>query len=90
MVKQSPMLKGHNSDLTVRGKNFHIQTEDWGEQNPYLVSRIFCNGAVLKTVKVSYAEALKEASVRHHEALKLALQKQHHQVMDALLEGKLP
>ncbi|HRO66147.1 MAG TPA: hypothetical protein PL182_01130 [Pseudobdellovibrionaceae bacterium] len=84
------MLKGYNSDLTVRGRSYHIQTEDWGDGNPFLVSRIFQNGAVLKTVKVPYGEALKESSVRTHEALKLALQKQHGAIMDALLEGRLP
>ncbi|MBX3039848.1 MAG: hypothetical protein KF789_03940 [Bdellovibrionaceae bacterium] len=84
------MLKGYNSDLTVRGRSYHIQTEDWGDANPFLVSRIFQNGAVLKTLKVPYSEALKESSVRTHEALKLALQKQHGEIMDALLEGRLP
>lgn len=84
------MVKGHNSDLTVRGKSYHVQTEDWGEANPYLVSRIFCNGAVLKTYKVPHAEALRTASVRPAEALKLALQQQHVQIVDALISGQIP
>lgn len=48
------MHKGHNSDITVRGQRYHIQTEDWGKQNPFVVSRVFCNGAVLKTIKTPY------------------------------------
>ncbi|MBX2988246.1 MAG: hypothetical protein KF802_10140 [Bdellovibrionaceae bacterium] len=83
------MLRGHNSDITVRGKRYHIQTEDWGMQNPFLVSRVFCNGAVVKTLKVPYEDALKAASIRTAEAIKMALQKQHSDVMDALIEGKL-
>lgn len=83
------MLKGYNSDLNVRGSKYHVQTEDWGVSNPYLVSRIFKNGAVLKTLKVSYEEALRSEPVRTEEALKLALQKQHSDVMDALIEGRL-
>ena len=26
--------KGHNSDITVKGVAYHVQTEDWGEANP--------------------------------------------------------
>ena len=81
------MHKGFNSDISVRGKNFHVQTEDWGQLNPFLVSRIFCNGAVLKTVKTPYEEALRGGPVRNDEAISHALRRQHHQIMDALLSG---
>lgn len=84
------MLRGHNSDINVKGRSYHVQTEDWGEQNPFLVSRIFSNGAVLKTYKIPYEQALKAASVRTADALKAALQRQHAQVIDALIEGRLP
>jgi hypothetical protein len=55
------MQKGHNSDINVRGKSYHVQTEDWGSENPFIVSRIFCDGAVLKTIKTSHSEALKSS-----------------------------
>lgn len=81
------MLKGHNSDLNVRGKLYHIQTEDWGQSNPFVVSRVFCNGAVLKTIKTPYAEILKKGSIYSEEALKQGLAAQHNQIMDALISG---
>lgn len=84
------MQKGFNSDVTVRGQKFHIQTEDWGMKNPFLVSRIFCNGAVIKTVKTPYEVALKKESLREEEAIKTALRRQHHDIMDGLLAGKMP
>lgn len=83
------MQKGFNSDITVRGKNFHVQTEDWGRDNPFLVSRVFSNGAVLKTIKVSYLDALKGGPANEAEALKIALKKQHHKVLDAVMSGEL-
>lgn len=83
------MLKGYNSDLTVRGRTYHVQTEDWGYDNPYLVSRIFKNGAVVKTVKIPYEEALKMSSINIQEALRLALQKQHSDILDALISGEI-
>ncbi len=78
------MQKGFNSDINFRGKTFHVQTEDWGFDNPFLVSRIFHNGAVLKTIKTSYTEVFKTGPVRNAEALRLALQKQHSQVCETL------
>ncbi|UXR65591.1 hypothetical protein EZJ49_04915 [Bdellovibrio bacteriovorus] len=84
------MQKGFNSDITVRGQKYHIQTEDWGVQNPYLVSRIFCNGAVLKTIKTPYDTVLKLGSTQSEEAIKLALRRQHSTVIDTLMSGSMP
>ncbi len=83
------MQKGHNSDLTVRGKSYHVQTEDWGKDNPFIVSRIFCDGAVVKTVKTPHSEALKTGPVKTSEALQKALKSQHHQILDQLMSGKI-
>lgn len=83
------MLKGFNSDLMIRGKNYHVQTEDWGNANPFLVSRVFANGAVLKTFKVSYQDALAGGPVQDAQALSLALRKQHQQIIDRLHTGEI-
>lgn len=83
------MHKGFNSDLTVRGKQYHVQTEDWGRENPVLVSRVFCNGAVLKTIKTPHSVAMRSGPVNDAEAIRQALRRQHHQVMDELLSGDL-
>ncbi|HND84677.1 MAG TPA: hypothetical protein PLU50_02665 [Pseudobdellovibrionaceae bacterium] len=79
------MLKGFNSDIQVRGQKYHIQTEDWGSQNPFIVSRIFCNGAVLKTIKTPYSEVLATGSIIAIEAVRSALQRQHHRIIDHLM-----
>ena len=84
------MQKGFNSDIKVRGQKYHIQTEDWGVQNPYLVSRIFFNGAVLKTIKTPYDSVLRLGSTQSEEAIKLALRRQHSTVIDTLMAGSMP
>jgi hypothetical protein len=81
------MQKGYNSDIQVKGQSYHVQTEDWGDQNPFLVSRIFLNGAVIKTIKTSHQEALKQASIRTSDALQAALKLQHNRVLDQLFTG---
>ncbi len=76
--------KGFNTDLQLGDKRYHIQTEDWGTQNPFIVTRIFCNGAVHKTIKTPYSDFVKSSPVRMEEAVSLALRRQHHQAIDLL------
>lgn len=83
------MLRGFNSDISARGQRYHVQTEDWGADNPFVVTRVFQNGAVVKTFKTPYDQALRASSVRTADALKLALEKQHIDVIDALMSGRL-
>jgi len=83
------MQKGFNSDVEFRGSNYHIQSEDWGFENPFLVSRVFLSGAVVKNIKTSYAEVLRPSSFRDSRAIRLALIEQHQWVLDQLVSGQL-
>lgn len=88
------MQKGYNSDLTIRGLAYHIQTEDWGLENPYVVSRVFQHGAVVKTFKTHYSkfmgtqsELWKADPFQQH--LQKAMKHQHDQVVDFVMTGKI-
>jgi hypothetical protein len=83
------MEKGFNSDVAFLGTQYHVQTEDWGAENPYLVSRVFHNGAVVKSVKTSYEEILRYSPARDIKAIRIAMKIQHQQILDLLLSGKL-
>lgn len=83
------MQKGFNSDVQVSGTRYHVQTEDWGLHNPYLVSRVFREGAVLKSVKTSYSEVLPRGSDSGAQAIRLAMRVQHQQILDLLVSGQL-
>jgi hypothetical protein len=91
------MQKGFNSDVVYRGMNFHVQTEDWGLDNPYLVSRVYQNGAVIKSIKRGYSEVLGPTSSPGYfvrtkvdaNEIRLALRSQHEQILDLLLSGQL-
>jgi hypothetical protein len=83
------MIKGFNSDVVVLGKSYHVQSEDWGMEKSTLISRVFCNGAVVKTIKTSYAEAVRTGPVSDGEALRQALRRQHAQILEDLSTGKL-
>lgn len=81
--------KGFNSDVAWSGSDYHVQTEDWGYENPYLVSRVFRNGAVVKSIKTGYAEVLPRGPRVESRAIRLAMKIQHQEILDLLLSGKL-
>lgn len=81
--------KGYNSDVSWLGSEYHVQTEDWGRENPFLVSRVFRNGAVVKSIKTSYHEVLPRSPAVDTKAIRLAMKIQHQEILDLLLSGKL-
>jgi hypothetical protein len=82
------MEKGFNSDVAWLGTQYHVQTEDWGDDNPYLVSRVFHNGAVVKSIKTGYNEVLPANNI-DARTIRLAMKIQHEQILDLLLSGQL-
>lgn len=88
-VRTKRMEKGFNSDITVDGIVFHVQTEDWGRDNPFLVSRIFRNGAVLKSIKTPYTEVLPQPILLEPSAIRLAMKVQHDSILDLLVSGQI-
>ena len=88
-VGQTGVEKGFNSDVSWMGSDYHIQTEDWGAQNPFLVSRVFHNGAVVKSIKTGYEEVLPTGLAFEAKSIRLAMKIQHQQILDLLLSGHL-
>lgn len=97
---ETTVQKGFNSDVVFKGMNFHIQSEDWGLENPFIVSRVYQNGAVIKSIKTSYAEVLRPfagmygSRVSHQrqvdpQVIRDALRGQHQKILDQLLSGQL-
>lgn len=78
-------VKGFNTDLVFHGEKFHVQSEDWGEDNPIFVSRVFCNGAVLDSVKKPYdLKLFKRNYMDYEEMIQLELKKQHFEILEKL------
>ena len=78
-------IKGSlNTDVTICGISYHIQTEDWGLESPYLVSQLFQNGAVIKSIKTSYIKALPKGLSSGPQSVTLAMELQHQQILDLL------
>ena len=83
------MQKGFNSDVAYMGAEYHVQTEDWGNGNPFLVSRVYKNGAVIKSIKTSYSDVFSAAESSEASNIRLAMRIQHQKILDLLLSGQL-
>ncbi len=81
--------KGFNSDILYKGLTYHVQTEDWGAQNPYFVSQIFRNGAIIKNIKIPYTKVLPTHKSPDASAVRFALEMQHQSILDLLVSGQL-
>lgn len=83
------MQQGFNSDVMYKGSTYHVQTEDWGLDNPYFVSQIFFQGAVVRNIKIPYTKVWKTSSRVSQDSIRVALEAQHQSVLDLLLSGQL-
>jgi hypothetical protein len=82
------MEKGFNTDISLAGTRYHIQTEDWGHANPFLVTRIFRDGAVVKSIKTPYREIVERSRNFDQQAIRQAMREQHERILDRLVSGQ--
>ncbi|MCJ8275741.1 MAG: hypothetical protein HRT44_10690 [Bdellovibrionales bacterium] len=82
------MEAGLNSDIKVGERDFHIQTEDWGWDNPFIVTKIFSQGAVLKSFKIPYQEVL-QSPFPSEQSIRTAIERQHQEILDRLISGHI-
>lgn len=82
------MLKGYNSDIQVKGQEFHVQTEDWGQANPFVVTRVFKHGAVVQTFKTAYSQILPN---QHYDSASIeqGMKMQHFRILDQIMRSPL-
>ncbi len=85
------MEKGYNSDIRIFGDLYHVQTEDWGPDLKVLITRVFKNGAVIRSFKTPYQQILMETSLHtnNRPRLREALRSQHKKILDLLQSGQL-
>jgi len=92
-------VKGFNSDICFQGSSYHVQTEDWGQSKSSIETKVFKNGAVMKTVTSNYKDFisnnLKRNSSNYNDTnnkmacIRLAMQSQHREVLTLLHAGHL-
>jgi hypothetical protein len=82
------MQFGHNTNVTVAGTTFHVQTEDRGTAHALIDTTIYFHGRVLHRRTNNYFDLLPLNSDRE-QALKQRTDDQHRRIVEELRSGKL-
>jgi hypothetical protein len=86
MSKAPSPLLGYNHNVRHKNKAFHIQTEDSGVRYGHIITHLFADGGrILKSVKTSYAEQLKNPKMA--DVVREMMKEQHKAMIIALREG---
>ncbi len=86
-LQWSQMIPGLNTNIRRAGVEYHVQTEDLGRQNPFVLTLVFRAGAIVAREKVNYLEALGEGA--SETQVKALMHQQHRRVIRSLQEGRL-
>lgn len=82
------MQVGYNTNISFRGKKYHVQTEDTGLESLQIVSLLYCEGAILTSRKISY-EHLKDFPDLITR-IRTMMKEQHRNLIRDLLRGGVP
>lgn len=79
---------GHNSNVTIAGDTYHVQTEERGAAQALIDTTVYLHGRVLHRRTNSFSDLLPLNSDRE-QALKLRVDTQHRSVVDEIRSGRL-
>lgn len=54
------MIPGFNTNIDVNGEGYHVQTEDLGRGNPFILTLVYRAGAIIARIKTNYRDLLGE------------------------------
>ncbi len=81
------MLSGFNHNIRFRGKVYHVQTEDGGQENPQIVTHLFHGGVIVDTMRHPYGDLL--GLPDWQAALRERMKAQHLEEIRRLLAGEI-
>jgi len=80
------MLIGYNTNISHKGKQYHVQTEDNGLKSHSIVTLLYHQGAILRSVKTSYAHII--GSPDFEKQLRNIMKRQHREAIKELVTEK--
>jgi hypothetical protein len=82
------MNLGLNTNVTHDGVGYHVQTEDLGQANPYVLTLVFRGGAIVAREKINYQKVLGD---RPGDAqVKTLMGQQHARIIGRVKAGEIP
>ena len=82
------MAFGHNSNVSVAGATYHVQTEERGPAQALIDTTVYFRGHVLHRRTNSFLDLLPLNPTRE-EALKLRVEEQHRGIIEEIRSGSL-
>lgn len=80
------MLIGYNTNVPYKGRSYHVQTEDRGLTNPCIVTLLYHQGAILRSIKTSYSHIIEHPDFE--KELRNLMKHQHRGMIRELISGK--
>lgn len=78
---------GLNTNISQDGRNFHVQTEDWGPDRPQIVTHVFADGGrVIGVARIDYTQHLAKPNLPM--LLPSALKAHHTSVVNRVRRGE--
>lgn len=78
------MIVGFNTDIKHRGRVYHCQTEDKGEENPLIETLVYTGGQILDAHQTHYEEVVAEG---YDEKKIVELMEDQHRRVIGLIKG---
>ncbi len=79
------MLTGFNTNVPYKGKTYHVQTEDTGEEKATVITLLYLQGTILARKSFVYGEKLGGAEWK--AGVSGMMKKQHISMIKELLAG---
>ena len=77
------VLKGFNTEIYHNGNPYHVQTEDWGNIKRSIVTKVFKNGAVVRSIVMDYDDIANCLQLKPEQVAK-AMKNQHDKVLSSI------
>lgn len=81
------MLTGYNTDVEHDGVVYHVQTEDKGVDNPFILSLVYSGGEILASKRSPYDDLIQSGF--DERALSERLHRQHKLICAAIHAGRI-
>jgi hypothetical protein len=79
------MLTGYNTNVPHKGRTLHVQTEDGGRGNPVVTTLLYERGAILDSVRSTYADIVIDDDC--NTKVVAMMRDQHKRVIQAVMSG---
>lgn len=87
MLLSTQMITGFNTDVSYQGRVYHVQTEDRGQDKPFLESLVYIGGTIIAKKRTPYSEQLSKGATE--EMIASLLKRQHQVIIAAIKAGRI-